>query len=124
MLLHVRLNRVVEIFHDALERFGERFLGYSGSLELLRALAQFVNFVGNRSKRLGVPIVDLLGSIISFWFEQCAAFAYKKGGRPWNPHRIRTTGREIQSAHCGICVIVFSVALAVPRPVRVQILSA
>jgi hypothetical protein len=27
MLLHVGLNLVVEIFHDALERFGERLVG-------------------------------------------------------------------------------------------------
>jgi hypothetical protein len=36
------------IFYDALERFGERVVGYSGALELLHALAQFVNFIGNR----------------------------------------------------------------------------
>jgi hypothetical protein len=30
MLVHVGLNLVVEIFHDALERFGERFVGDSG----------------------------------------------------------------------------------------------
>jgi hypothetical protein len=48
MLLHVGLNLVVEIFHDALERFGERLVGDSGAFELLRARAQFVNFVGNR----------------------------------------------------------------------------
>jgi hypothetical protein len=37
MLLHVGLNLVVEIFHDALERFGERLVGDSGAFELLRA---------------------------------------------------------------------------------------
>jgi hypothetical protein len=31
MLVHVGLNLVVEIFHDALERFGERFVGDSGA---------------------------------------------------------------------------------------------
>jgi hypothetical protein len=46
MLVHVGLNLVVEIFHDALERFGERFVGDSGAFELLDALAQFVDFVG------------------------------------------------------------------------------
>lgn len=30
MLVHVGLNLVVEIFHDALERFGERFLRVKG----------------------------------------------------------------------------------------------
>jgi len=29
MLLHVELNLVVEVFHDALERFGERLEGDS-----------------------------------------------------------------------------------------------
>ena len=48
MLVHVGLNLVVEIFHDALERFEERFVGESGTFELLDALAQFVDFVGDR----------------------------------------------------------------------------
>jgi hypothetical protein len=61
MLLHVGLNLVVEIFHDALERFGERLVGDPDAFELLHALAQFVNLLGNRSKRLGERVVDLLG---------------------------------------------------------------
>ena len=34
MLVHVGLNLVVEIFHDALERFGERLVGDSGAFRV------------------------------------------------------------------------------------------
>jgi hypothetical protein len=47
MLLHVGLNLVVEAFHDALERFRGAVRRDSGAFELLRELAQFVNFGGS-----------------------------------------------------------------------------
>jgi len=41
MLVHVGLNLVVEIFHVAVERFGERLVEDSCAFELVHALAQF-----------------------------------------------------------------------------------